>query len=131
MNDRTVEWGVQYTWPGYQEVEVFPSRVDAERGCRAYQGDAITALVARTVVRSDWAGFKADPLAPVASGRPTAVRVVWDLVAAGVSAPGDLQAQSGYSETAVRNALRELADAGRVHNPRHGVWEPVRQEAAA
>jgi hypothetical protein len=64
-------------------------------------------------------------------GRRTAVEATWELIASGVTGPGEIQTRTGYSETAVRNALRELADAGRAHNPRHGVWEPIRQEAPA
>jgi hypothetical protein len=57
--------------------------------------------------------------------RRTAVDVVAELVAAGVTATGDIETRSGYSETHVRNALATLAAAGRVHRVRHGVWEPV------
>lgn len=59
--------------------------------------------------------------------------MVYGLVAAGVSSAGELQARSGYSETGVRNALRQLAECGRVRRDRHGVWTPTtrREETLA
>jgi hypothetical protein len=57
--------------------------------------------------------------------RRTAADAVYDLVATGVESPGELAKQSGYSDRQVYNALAALADAGRVHNPRKGVWEPT------
>lgn len=63
------------------------------------------------------------------SGRRTAVDVVFDLVSQGVSGPKELRERSGYSAKAVENALNALKDAGRVSNPRHGVWEPAREVA--
>lgn len=61
------------------------------------------------------------PTAPPVAA-PTAVEAVARLLAAGVTAPGEMQARSGYSETAVRQALRELAAQGRARRVRHGVW---------
>jgi NTP pyrophosphatase (non-canonical NTP hydrolase) len=71
------------------------------------------------------------PAAGVGGNRPestppvrrTAVDVIAELVAAGVSSPGELQIRSGYGETQVRNALRELVDVGRVRKVRHGEYE--------
>lgn len=54
------------------------------------------------------------------------VDVVYDLIADGVTSPGELEARSGYSETRVRNALKQLADEGKVYRVRLGVWEPAR-----
>lgn len=71
---------------------------------------------------SDWQQ-EAQPAAHAAAR--TSVDVVYQLVAAGISSPGELQARSGYSETGVRNALRQLAEAGRVRRDRHGVWTPT------
>lgn len=62
--------------------------------------------------------------APPASA-PTAVEAVAELLAAGVTSPGEIQQRSGYSETRVREALRQLAAQGRACRIRHGVWKPV------
>lgn len=80
---------------------------------------------------SDWQQQTQPAAAP--AGPRTSVEVVYGLVAAGVSSPGELQARSGYSETGVRNALRQLAEAGRVRRDRHGVWTPTtrREETPA
>src|SRR5690606_9290253 len=66
---------------------------------------------------------------PVAA--PTAVEAVAELLAAGVTSPGEIQARSGYSETAVRQALRALAEQGRARRVRHGVWAPLEGARAA
>lgn len=58
-----------------------------------------------------------------APARRTAVEVIYDLLGAMLTSPGELEQQSGYSETQVRNALRELTQTGRVRRVRHGVWE--------
>jgi hypothetical protein len=63
--------------------------------------------------------------------RRTAADAVYDLVAAGIVSPGELAKQSGYSDRQVYNALAALADAGRVHNPRKGVWEPTHVTASS
>jgi hypothetical protein len=55
--------------------------------------------------------------------RRTAVEVVAELVDAGVTGTGEIERRSGYSETQVRNALHQLAGAGRIRRVRHGVWE--------
>lgn len=64
------------------------------------------------------------PTAPPVAA-PTAVEAVAELLAQGVTAPGEMQARSGYRETAVRQALRELAQQGRARRVRHGVWQPI------
>jgi hypothetical protein len=63
--------------------------------------------------------------------RRNAADAVYDLVAAGIVSPGELAKQSGYSDRQVYNALAALADAGRVHNPRKGVWEPTAVPASS
>ena len=65
------------------------------------------------------------PATATAVAAPTAVEAVAELLAAGVTAPGEMQARSGYGETAVRQALRELAQQGRARRVRHGVWQPI------
>jgi len=57
-----------------------------------------------------------------AAVRRTAPDVIYDLVAQGVTSPGELEKRSGYSGTAVRNALKQLEKRGRVQNPQHGTW---------
>lgn len=53
----------------------------------------------------------------------TAVDAAAALLAQGVTSPGAIQARSGYGETAVRQALAELARQGRARRVRHGVWQ--------
>lgn len=55
-------------------------------------------------------------------GPRTAVEAVRELLANGVTSPAELETRSGYGETAIRNALRELADRGQAHRVKHGVW---------
>ena len=50
----------------------------------------------------------------------TAAEWIHDLVAGGVTSPAALQAHTGYSETHVRNTLRELEDSGRIRRVGHG-----------
>ena len=80
-----------------------------------------SATVPQVVTFPRWSDYHQP--APAAGLRRTAVDVIADLVAQGVASPGELQTRSGYSETQVRNALRELVDAGRVRRIRHGEYE--------
>lgn len=63
-------------------------------------------------------------------GPRTAVEAVHDLLAQGVTSPGAIQARSGYGETAVRQALAELARRGRAVRIRHGVWQLTEGETS-
>src|SRR5690606_40195366 len=63
-------------------------------------------------------------------GPRTAVEAVRGLLAQGVTSPGEIQARSGYGETAVRQALAELTRQGRARRVRHGVWQLTEQEGS-
>lgn len=69
--------------------------------------------------------FPAVPVLRLVPAGRTAVDVVADLLAQGVSSTGDIRRRAGYGETAVREALATLAAQGRARRVRHGVWEPV------
>lgn len=146
------QWGQTITWPaldessagaagdGYRnrhaqaatEREALVEWVEALRtGCMP-AGATSAAPAASTSTRpwrvipfprwSEWQAA-ARTLAPTAPR--TSVEVVAELVACGVSSPSEIERRAGYSETAVRNALRQLASAGRVRRDRHGVWSPT------
>lgn len=59
-------------------------------------------------------------------GRParrTAVDVVAELVAGGLTRTGEIIEASGYRKTQVHDALRALEAAGRIHAAGHGRWQ--------
>lgn len=61
--------------------------------------------------------------------RQTVRDKVLTLVRDGVQATGELQARTGASETAVRNALNELVDAGDIVRLKKGVYAPAARAA--